>query len=429
MTSQKITPPENADKLNNSPSKNKGDGKRAELLDEAARVLNRRGVSQTSLRLIAKNVGVSRAALYYYVDDQQDLVYQCYVRACAQLTGVLEESINQSNNALDIIDDFVSKALDEDRPEFASLSDIAFLREEQRSIVLGLYKGVRSTLADIIAEGVSNGQLRSCNPRIAASAILGLIAWVPVAMRWQSGKIDNFPTFCQTIRETLKYGIADQRIETQTFNKFDLSSFFTSAGNVFDAVARVAARRETLVVAASWLFNQKGIDATSLEEIASTVGVTKKVIYHNIGGKDELVTECYRRAFRFFKFVADCAEECDGSRLEALCTALNTLAASSVRKDIAPLVPITGHDAWSEEDSEELHESVGILLKKGSTIYKQGITEGSIRPLNEQALLLLRPGFYEWMPRWGNSLTESELGQSPMELTNIYRLGLAPLDS
>ena len=47
-----------------------------ELLSHAARVLNARGVSQTSLGQIADDLGISRAALYYYVDDLQSLVYQ-----------------------------------------------------------------------------------------------------------------------------------------------------------------------------------------------------------------------------------------------------------------------------------------------------------------------------------------------------------------
>ena len=46
-------------------------GARRELiLAEAARSLNRRGVADTALAEIARAVGVTRAALYYYFADQ-----------------------------------------------------------------------------------------------------------------------------------------------------------------------------------------------------------------------------------------------------------------------------------------------------------------------------------------------------------------------
>ena len=45
------------------------------VLDEAARQLNAKGVSLTSLTEIAEKLGISRAAMYYYVEDREDLVF------------------------------------------------------------------------------------------------------------------------------------------------------------------------------------------------------------------------------------------------------------------------------------------------------------------------------------------------------------------
>jgi hypothetical protein len=52
------------------------------LLDEAARQFNARGIAATSVNQVAKRVGLTRAAVYYYVKDGEDLVFQCYLRAC-----------------------------------------------------------------------------------------------------------------------------------------------------------------------------------------------------------------------------------------------------------------------------------------------------------------------------------------------------------
>ena len=44
------------------------------------------GIAATSVNQVAKRVGLTRAAVYYYVKDGEDLVFQCYLRAC-QLTA------------------------------------------------------------------------------------------------------------------------------------------------------------------------------------------------------------------------------------------------------------------------------------------------------------------------------------------------------
>ena len=60
--------------------------KHERVLDEAARQLNEKGVLLTSLAEIAAKLGVTRGAMYYYVADREDLVFQCYRRA-AEITA------------------------------------------------------------------------------------------------------------------------------------------------------------------------------------------------------------------------------------------------------------------------------------------------------------------------------------------------------
>jgi AcrR family transcriptional regulator len=85
-------------------------------------------------------VGISRAALYYYFEDQEDLVFQCYLLSCEQLARRLNEASHRVSNALEVIDTFIASMLGEGEPEFAALSEPAFLRADQRSTILGLYE-------------------------------------------------------------------------------------------------------------------------------------------------------------------------------------------------------------------------------------------------------------------------------------------------
>jgi AcrR family transcriptional regulator len=54
--------------------------KLAALLDEAAQEFNARGLAGASIGRIARAMGLTRAAVYYYVKDREDLAVQCYRR-------------------------------------------------------------------------------------------------------------------------------------------------------------------------------------------------------------------------------------------------------------------------------------------------------------------------------------------------------------
>lgn len=53
--------------------------------------------------------------------------------------------------------------------------------------------------------------------------------------------------------------------------------------------ARKTETREAIVEAAAWLFARRGIEATSLDAIATRVGLTKGAVYGNFKSKRELI--------------------------------------------------------------------------------------------------------------------------------------------
>ncbi len=56
--------------------------------------------------------------------------------------------------------------------------------------------------------------------------------------------------------------------------------------------AERAAKREALLLAAVRAFNERGFAATSLDDVAASLGVTKPVIYHYLGNKDQVLFAC-----------------------------------------------------------------------------------------------------------------------------------------
>lgn len=400
---------------------------RLRVLDEAAKALNRRGVSQTSLAMIARSVGVSRAALYYYFEDQEDLVFQCYRRSCELMACRLNEASQGRTDAMTIIDGFVDAMLAESGSEFAALSEAAFLRPHQRSIILGLYDSIMAKIADLLRQGAARGDLRPCASSVVAQAIIGLISWIPMARRWRTSDLLSDADFGEAIKNLLRSGIAADRRAIVSYRPLRLEPAQLPVHQVFNPGAMAAARKEALLAAASWLFNLKGVDATSLEEIALRVGVTKKVIYHNVGDKATLVVECYRRGFRFYEDIAQRALAYEGSRIDATCAAAHALAEASLREDIAPLAPLGGFEALPEPVREEIQASSQRLMDMYLELHRRGQADGSIRSLNSRAMLAIHPGTFEWLPKWFDRFEPSERAAAAHEVSVLYRLGLRPI--
>ncbi|HEX7947724.1 MAG TPA: TetR/AcrR family transcriptional regulator, partial [Phenylobacterium sp.] len=158
--------------------------KRDAVLDAAARHLNARGVSNTSLGEIAAGLGMTRAALYYYVDDREDLVFQCYRRACEAMARDLDAAGREPGPGLERLLTFVDLALDAERPEPAALAEVAALSSPQRETIEGLHHGNVARLIDLIEAGQADGSIRPCDPLIVAQAVVGIVSWIPLAPRW-----------------------------------------------------------------------------------------------------------------------------------------------------------------------------------------------------------------------------------------------------
>ena len=79
-----------------SASGGKRASKRERALDHAAKLFNERGIGATNIGDVAAAMDVTRAALYYYFDERDDLVFQTYERACQIAAGDLEGAAEES---------------------------------------------------------------------------------------------------------------------------------------------------------------------------------------------------------------------------------------------------------------------------------------------------------------------------------------------
>ena len=375
--------------------------KRDAVLDAAARQLNARGVSQTSLGEIAAALGVSRAALYYYVEDREDLVFQCYRRACEAMARDLDAAAKAPGSGLDRLCAFVELALDEDRPEPAVLSEVAALASPHRETIEAFHKGNVAQLIDLIEAGQADRSIRPCDPLIVAQAIVGVVSWIPLAPRWTGEPAAGFRARAKAGALALvRDGIATDPASALAYQPLDIAILRPARGNLFDRDAAAAMKLEELLRAASRLFNRKGVEATSVDEIAAEVGATKGVVYHYLADKPDLVARCYRRAFSISDRILAAVELSGGTAAQRSLAGAALLVEANLSDEFCPLAPLAGVEALPDDARDEIMARVRALEQGYPDVAREGLADGSVRDVDLTAVAEAMAGAFGWLHKW-----------------------------
>jgi AcrR family transcriptional regulator len=174
--------------------------KRDRMLKAAARCFNIKGYSGTSLKDVADLLGLTDAALYYYVRNKQELVYLCYVRAAEVGREAMQRAIGEGEDGLETVRRYLRYHIEYmvgDQGPIAIMSEIPSLKPEHRDEVLGLSRKHSAAFEALLERGIADGSIAPCDVRMTGNAIMGSLNWIP---KWFHGDpavaakiLDEFP--------------------------------------------------------------------------------------------------------------------------------------------------------------------------------------------------------------------------------------------
>ncbi len=173
---------------------------RDRMLTAAAYCFNQKGYSGTSLKDVADRLGLTDAALYYYVRNKEELVYLCYVRAADVGREAMQRAIDEGQSGLEQVQLYIRYHIESivgPGGPLAIMSEIPSLEAAHRDEVLELSRTQSSRFEDLLERGIADGSIASCNVRMTGNAIMGSINWIP---KWFHGDkdvaqkiLDEFP--------------------------------------------------------------------------------------------------------------------------------------------------------------------------------------------------------------------------------------------
>lgn len=399
------------------------DVRREALLEAAAAEFNARGISRASISRIAAAKGLSRAAVYYYVDGRDDLVFQAYRRSCEVMAADLAAAEDASGGAMAILTAFLRRTLDPDRPPTAVLGDIDYLEGEPRRAIAAAHAANVERLRGVIRLGAATGELRAGDDEAIAQALIGMAAWIPLSAEWIEGADARYrERALETLIAVLNEGEASDP-DWRFTPPIAIEAFFPSAPDPFDRPGMAEAKLERLLAAASAVFNRRGIDGASLDEVVSQLGATKGVFYHYLTNKTELVVRCQERASRLYDAFAEAADRLGRTSLDKATIGLYLLVQAQAC-GLSPLVQMVGHAAYPPAARRAMRARNRAVQQRYQAFGELARTDGAMRDLDYNALSQLAAGVFEWLPKWFEPADPRAGGALAAEIVMLFTHGL-----
>jgi AcrR family transcriptional regulator len=160
-------------------------GRRDEIVAQAVALFNAKGYAGTSVNDIADALGLSKPALYHYIQGKEDVLYWIHEDFAQMLIAKLESRLAEPRQMRDQLRDIVRDILalmlthrDYLRVFFEHFreldgeraAEIADQRDHYRRLVQG-----------VIERGSANGEFRALDPGITTNSIFGMCNW---AYQW-----------------------------------------------------------------------------------------------------------------------------------------------------------------------------------------------------------------------------------------------------
>jgi AcrR family transcriptional regulator len=159
-------------------------------------------------------------------------------------------------------------------------------------------------------------------------------------------------------------------------------------------------KREALLRAAVRMFNARGFHATTLDDVANSLGVTKPTIYHYFGNKENILLECVERGLSELSAAARAAAK-DGDRgLERLRAFLIRYAEINM-DDFGRCVIRTADEQLSPDGRRRFRAAKADIDRALRAMIEDGVADRSVAPQSDVKLAAFAlAGALNWPARW-----------------------------
>ena len=177
-------------------------------------------------------------------------------------------------------------------------------------------------------------------------------------------------------------------------------------------------KRNAVLQTAAQLFNERGFHATSLDDIAERLNVSKPTLYYYVESKDQILLECVKTALDLMQAGIGEVRAAGGSAIDQL-KACMRIYSGVVTQDFGMCVIRIGEDPLPAPLRKELRRLKAGIDGQFRRLIEDGVAEGSIAPCDPKMAAFMLAGALSWIGRWyrpDGELTPDQIADQGIEL-------------
>ncbi|PHR56474.1 MAG: hypothetical protein COA43_13850 [Robiginitomaculum sp.] len=155
--------------------------KRVAVIRAAGAAFRRKGYHNASMVEIARTLGLSKAALYYYVKSKEEILFECHINVYDAMDALITSTRNKDDDGLErlkkLYGAFAHLLI---RDGLALLADVDSLKGEFQTIVLTRRNKIEHAVTSIVERGMGDGSIKKADPKITVFFLMGALNWLNV---------------------------------------------------------------------------------------------------------------------------------------------------------------------------------------------------------------------------------------------------------
>jgi AcrR family transcriptional regulator len=166
--------------------------KRGSVITSAANLFNERGFHLTTLDDVAAALNVTKATLYYYIKDKDEILLECYRLALVGLSEALVVIREPQRPVVERLRFFLAafgRSMSAEYGKCLVRTGVRQLKPKSRDIIMHLVRDLEVALLGLIEEGIATGCFRPSSSKLMRNFIFGAFQGIAV---WHSkeGEMD-----------------------------------------------------------------------------------------------------------------------------------------------------------------------------------------------------------------------------------------------
>ena len=163
--------------------------------------------------------------------------------------------------------------------------------------------------------------------------------------------------------------------------------------------AQHQAKRDAVLHVAAQMFNERGFHATSLDDIAARLNVTKPTLYYYVKNKDAILLACVKNGLDMTLEGIDASRAAGGNAIDQLRACMRTYA-EVVTQPFGMCLIRVGDEEVPEPSRTELRRLKSEIDHAFRRLVEQGVQEGVLAPCDPKMAAFVIAGGLSWIGRW-----------------------------